>query len=49
MEEEKILPVKVSIVFNLDLDDIYQYGIATFGERHAQLYETEIWKLIDGL
>jgi len=49
MEEETKLPVKVSEVFNLDLDDIYQYGIATFGLRQAELYENEIWKLINGL
>jgi toxin ParE1/3/4 len=49
MEEEKKLPVKVSEVFNLDLDDIYQYGIDTFGIRQAELYENEIWKLVDGL
>ena len=49
MEEEKKLPIKVSKVFNLDLDDIYQYGIDTFGIRQAELYENEIWKLVDGL
>jgi len=49
MEEEKKLPVKVSEVFNIDLDDIYQYGIDTFGIRQAELYENEIWKLIDCL
>jgi toxin ParE1/3/4 len=49
MEEEKKLPVNVSKVFNLDLDDIYQYGIDTFGIRQAELYENEIWKLVDNL
>lgn len=29
MEEEKKLPVKVSEIFNHDLDDIYKYGIDT--------------------
>jgi toxin ParE1/3/4 len=49
MEEEKKLPVNVSKVFNLDLDDIYQYGIDTFGIRQAELYENEIWKLVENL
>ena len=49
MEEEKKLPVKISQVFNLDLDDIYQYSIDTFGIRQAKLYENEIWKLVEGL
>jgi toxin ParE1/3/4 len=49
MEEEKKFPVNVSKVFNLDLNDIYQYGIDTFGIRQAELYENEIWKLVDGL
>jgi len=49
MEEEKKLPVKISQVFILDLDDIYQYSIDTFGIRQAELYENEIWKLVEGL
>lgn len=49
MEEEKKLPVKVSNVFNFDLDDIYQYSTDTFGIRQAELYENEIWKLVEGL
>lgn len=49
MEEEKKLPVKVSKVFNFDLDDIYQYSLDTFGIRQAELYENEIWKLVEGL
>jgi plasmid stabilization system protein ParE len=49
MEKEKKLPVKISNVFNLDLDDIYQYSIDTFGIRQAELYENEIWKLVEGL
>ncbi len=49
MEEEKKLPVIVSIEFNLDLDSIYQDGIETFGVRQAQIYENEIWKLVNGL
>ncbi len=49
MEDKKRLQVKISKRFILDLDEIYQYGIVTFGTRQAQLYEVEIWKLIDGL
>ena len=49
MEEEKKLPVKVSKVFNSDLDDIYQYSLDTFGILQAELYENEIWKLVEGL
>jgi toxin ParE1/3/4 len=49
MEEEKKLPVKVSKVFNFDLDNIYQYSLDTFGIRQAELYENEIWKLVEGL
>jgi toxin ParE1/3/4 len=49
MEEEKTLPVKVSREFNIDLDNIYRYGEETFGSRQADIYENEIWKLIEGL
>ena len=49
MEEEKKLPVKVSAAFNFDFDNIYQYGIETFGIRQAERYENEIWKLVEGL
>jgi plasmid stabilization system protein ParE len=49
MEEEKNLPVRVSREFNFDLDQVYIYGIDTFGIRQAELYENEIWKLVGGL
>lgn len=49
MEETKELQVKLSKQFNFDLDDIYQYGIETFGLKQAKKYEDEIWHLIDGL
>lgn len=49
MEEEKKLPVKVSLEFISDLNEIYQYGIDTFCIRQVQNYENEIWKLVDGL
>jgi toxin ParE1/3/4 len=49
MEEGKGLPVITSNLFNIDLDNIYQYGIDTFGIRQAELYENEIWKLVEGL
>lgn len=49
MEDKKKLPVKVSKLFTIDLDDIYKYGTITFGIRQAQIYESEIWKLVEGL
>jgi len=49
MEEEKKLPVKVSKLFIIDLDCIFQYGVETFGLQQAELYENEIWKLVEGL
>jgi toxin ParE1/3/4 len=49
MEKEKKLPVRVSSEFNFDLDNVYTYGIDTFGIRQAELYENEIWKLVEGL
>ena len=49
MEKEKKLPVRVSMEFNFDLDNVYTYGLETFGVRQAELYENEIWKLVNGL
>jgi plasmid stabilization system protein ParE len=49
VEEAKKLPVRVSKEFSFDLDNVYQYGIDTFGIRQAELYENEIWKLVEGL
>lgn len=49
MEEEKRFQVKVSATFLIDLDNIFQYGIETFGLQQAELYENEIWKFVDGL
>jgi len=49
MEETKKLSVKVSLEFNNDLDQIYNFGAETFGIRQAKIYENEIWKLVDGL
>jgi toxin ParE1/3/4 len=49
MEEEKKLPVRVSREFIIDLDNVYLFGIDTFGIRQADLYENEIWKLVKGL
>ena len=49
MEEEKKLPVIVAEIFNHDLDEIYKYGIDTFGIRQTELYENEIWKLVESL
>ena len=49
MEESKKLPVKVSMEFNLDLDQIYTYGVEIFGVKQAELYENEIWELVNRL
>jgi toxin ParE1/3/4 len=49
MEEEKKFQVIVSEIFNYDLEDIYKYGVETFGIRQAELYENEIWKLVESL
>jgi toxin ParE1/3/4 len=49
MEEEKKLIVKLTLQFNIDLDIVYNYSIETFSIRQADLYESEIWKLVNGL
>lgn len=49
MEETRRLPVKVSEFFIADHDSIFKYGIETFGARQAEIYENEIWKLVEGL
>lgn len=49
MAEEKKLPVKVSLAFTLDLEDVYKFGAETFGLRQAENYESEIWDLIERL
>ena len=49
MEKEKRLPVRVSRELIFNLDHIYTFGIGAFGIRQAELYEDEIWKLVDGL
>jgi plasmid stabilization system protein ParE len=49
MEKEKKLPVRLTLQFNIDLDNVYKYGIETFGLKQAELYENEIWKLVHGL
>lgn len=48
MEEARKLP-KASELLITDLESIFQYGIETFGVRQAEIYEKEIWKLIEGL
>lgn len=49
MEEEKRLPVRISQSFLFDLDEVFNYGLETFGQKQAENYETEIWELIDRL
>lgn len=49
MEGTKDLQVRLSKEFNLDVDNIYQYGIETFGIKQAEIYENEIWQLVENL
>jgi toxin ParE1/3/4 len=49
MEETKELRVRLSKEFNLDLDNIYQYSVDTFGVNQAEIYEKEIWQLVESL
>jgi plasmid stabilization system protein ParE len=49
MEEKKKLQVNISNEFNVDLDDIFQYGVETFGLNQAEKYENEIWQLVESL
>jgi toxin ParE1/3/4 len=49
MEERKKLPVKISELFLHDLEAIFQYGLETFGIIQAELYEKQIWELVEGL
>jgi plasmid stabilization system protein ParE len=41
MAEEKRLPVRVSLTFTLDLEDVFNYGVETFGLRQAENYEAK--------
>jgi plasmid stabilization system protein ParE len=49
MEETKKLQVKISEEFNLDLDEVFRYGVDTFGINQAEIYENEIWRLVERL
>jgi plasmid stabilization system protein ParE len=49
MEKEKKLPVRLSLAFLLDLDEVFQYGVEIFGRKQAENYENEIWELIERL
>lgn len=49
MEKKKKLQVIISKEFNIDLDDIFQYGVETFGINQAEKYENEIWQLVESL
>ena len=49
MEGTKNLQVRLSKEFILDIDKIYQYGIETFGIKQAEIYENEIWQLVESL
>ncbi len=43
MERKKKLQVNLSKEFNIDLDNIFQYGAHTFGLKQAEIYENDIW------
>lgn len=49
MEGTKALEVVVSRQFNIDLYEVFEYGAETFGLTQAKIYESEIWRLIEGL
>jgi plasmid stabilization system protein ParE len=49
MEGTEAFQVNISEQFNLDLEEVYQYGLETFGLAQAERYENEIWQLIEGL
>ena len=49
MEGTKALQVKVSEQFSRDVEEAYQYGAETFGVTQAQLYEKNIWELVERL
>jgi len=49
MERKKKLQVNLSKEFNIDLDNIFQYGAHTFGLKQAEIYENDIWELVESL
>ena len=49
MEERKKLQVRLSEEINNDLDDVYKYGVETFGLTQAKIYEDKIWQLVNTL
>jgi hypothetical protein len=44
MESKKELQVRISKEFVSDIDNVFQYGIETFGLSQAEKYENEIWR-----
>jgi hypothetical protein len=48
MEKEKKLPVRVSMDFNFDLDNIYTYWIDTFGTGRPNFTKTKSGNLLMG-
>jgi len=49
MEGSKEREVIVSDQFLLDLDEIFEFGLQTFGVKQAESYEANIWDLIENL
>jgi plasmid stabilization system protein ParE len=49
MEGPKSRQVKLSVEFIHDLDEIYQYGVETFGQAQAEHYEEVVLNLVESL
>jgi len=49
MERKEALTVKLSFFAINDVNDIYRYGVETFGLKQADEYESQIWQLIEKL
>ena len=49
MEERKEKPVTYSKEFIIDIDNVYEYGVITFGERQANQYEESVKSIIKRL
>jgi plasmid stabilization system protein ParE len=49
MERKEALTVRLSLQAINDMDDIYHYGVETFGLKQAEEYESQLWQLIEKL
>ena len=46
---EKRKRVQLSAIFEIDIQNIYEYGVETFGNNTAELYKQHIMSLVYGL